>query len=101
MIMAKRYLTSEQRRSALKLAYADRNWVDKVNKMPAKQVYAIFDKLKRDCIINLDSNGNLYFLSRSEANELKRRKEIAHGYHQITLDEFFGDILKEKEKENK
>ena len=40
--MAKRYLTPEQRRSALKLAYTDRDWVSKVDKMPPKQIYAIF-----------------------------------------------------------
>jgi len=83
--MAKRYLTTEQRKSALKLAYADRDWVSKVDKMPPKQIYAIFNKLKKDGIINLDGHGNVFFRTREEVNELKERRD---GFHQITLDEY-------------
>lgn len=97
----KRYLTTEQRRSAIKLAYNDRNWIDKVNVMSNKQVYAIFDKLKKDGIINLDGNGNIFFRTREEVNELKKRRKEQNRCHQITLDEFFGDLVTQKEKERK
>lgn len=86
--MAKRYLTTEQRRSALKLAYADREWVYKVDAMPPKQVYAIFDKLRKDEMINFDENGNIYFRSRQEVNDLKKKRKEAINGHQMTFDEW-------------
>ena len=89
----KRYLTTEQRRSALKLAYSDRNWVEKIDMMPNKQVYAIFDKLRKDEIINFDDNGNIYFRSRQEVRDLKKKRKEEKEGHQITIDEW----LKEKE----
>ena len=96
----KRYLTTEQRRSALKLAYSDRDWVDKVDTMSNKQVYAIFDNLKRKGMIVLDGCGNIFFRTREEVNELKKRRK-ERGYHQITIDEFFGDLVTQKENERK
>lgn len=96
----KRYLTTEQRRSALKLAYNDRDWVDKVDTMSNKQVYAIFDNLKRKGMIVLDGYGNISFKSKGEIKKIKEaRKE--RGFHQITLDEFFGDLVTQKENERK
>ena len=93
MKIGARYLTTEQRRSALKLAYSDRNWISKIDKMPSNQVYAIFDKLKKEGIINFDDNGNVYFKSREEVNKMKEKRS---GYHQITLDEY----LKERNSVN-
>lgn len=90
----KRYLSTEQRRSALKLAYSNKEWINKVDSMPNKQVYAVFDKMKKDGIINFDSNGNVFFKSRAEINELKKRREESRNGHQITLEEYM------KEKEN-
>lgn len=90
--MAKRYLTTEQRRSALKLAYNDREWINRVDKMQSKQVYAIYDKFCKDGIISFDDNGNMYFKTKEEVQKLK---EARQGFHQITLDEY----LKENEKE--
>lgn len=89
--MSKRYLTTEQRRSALKLAYGDRKWIDRVDKMQPKQVYAIFDKLCKDGVINFDDNGNVFFKTKEE---LQKIKEARQGFHQITFDEY----LQEKEK---
>lgn len=96
----KRYLTTEQRRSALKLAYNDRDWIDKVNTMSSKQVYAIFDNLKKKGMIVLDGYGNISFRSKGEIKKIKEaRKE--RGFHQITLDEFFGDLVTQKERKEK
>ena len=72
--MSKRYLTTEQRRSALKLVYGDRN-----------------DKLCKDGVINFDDNGNVFFKTKEE---LQKIKEARQGFHQITFDEY----LQEKEK---
>ena len=93
MKIGARYLTTEQRRSALKLAYSDRNWISKIDKMPSKQVYAIFDKLKKEERIIFDDNGNLIFRT---SEEVKKMKEKGSGYHQITLDEY----LKERNSVN-
>ena len=89
----KRYLTTEQRRSALKLAYSDRYWIERVDRMPNKQVYAIFDKLRKDGMINFDDNGNIYFRSIQEVKDLKKKRKEEKEGHQITIDEW----LKEKE----
>lgn len=80
-----RYLTTEQRRSALKLAYDDRAWIDKVDKMPSKQVYAIFDTMRKSGQIAFDDAGNLFFRSKEEVRKIK---ESSYRYHQITLDEW-------------
>lgn len=96
-----RYLTTEQRRSALKLAYGDdREWIAKVEKMHDKQIYAVFNKLRMDGLINFDQHGNIYFRSREEVNELKKRREIIHSYHQITLDEWLKDNNRKEKKKN-
>lgn len=95
-----RYLTTEQRRSALKLAYTDRNWVNKVEKMPDIQVYAIFDKFRKDGMINFDDNGNIFFRSKEEVKELKKRREESRNGHQITLDEFMTEITEGIKEEN-
>ena len=86
--MPKRYLTTEQKRSALKLAYADREWVDSVDNMPKKQVYAIYDQLKRDGIINFNDDGSIFFRTREEVRELKKRRREARIGHQMTFDEW-------------
>ena len=91
----KKYLTTEQRRSALKLAYDSRDWINKVDKMPSIQVYAIFDKLRKDGIINLDEKGNIFYRSREEVKKIKERRS---GYHQITLDEWLEEKSKLEEK---
>lgn len=80
-----RYLTTEQRRSALKLAYDDRAWIDKVDKMSNKQVYAIFDTMRKSGQIAFDDVGNLFFRSKEEVRKIK---EARTGYHQITFDEW-------------
>ena len=80
-----RYLTTEQRRSALKLAYDDRTWIDKVDRMPNKQVYAIFDTMRKSGQIVFDDAGNLLFRSKEEVRKIK---EARTGYHQITFDEW-------------
>ena len=92
--MTKRYLTVEQRRAAIKLAYSDRNWIDKVDSMPTKQICGIFDNLKKIGMINFDERGNIFFRSKEEVKELKKRRQEAHNGHQITLEEYM------KEKEN-
>ena len=79
-----RYLTTEQRRSALKLAYNDRGWISRVDKMPNKQVYAIFDKMRKSGQITYDDAGNLIFRTKEE---IKKLKEAKTG-HQITFDEY-------------
>jgi len=93
MKIGARYLTTEQRRSALKLAYSDRKWIAYVDKMPANQVYAIFDKFKKEERISFDNNGNLIFRTREEVEKMKEKRS---GYHQITLDEY----LKERNSVN-
>lgn len=82
--MNNRYLTTEQRRSALKLAYNDRGWISKVDKMPNKQVYAIFDKMRKSGQITYDDAGNLIFRTKEE---VKKLREVKTG-HQITFDEY-------------
>lgn len=96
--MNKRYLTTEQRRSALRLAYADRDWVNKVDKMKPNQVYAIYDKLRMDGVINFDDKGNIFFRTPEEVKELKKKRQEAKCGHQITFDEFFGDLIEERNK---
>ena len=94
-----RYLTTEQRRSALKLAYDDRAWIDKVDKMPNKQVYAIFDSFRKSGQIAYDNSGNLIFRSKDEVKKLKEARE---GVHQVTLDEYLKDLeMKEREQNRK
>lgn len=88
-----RYFTTKQKRSALILAYPDdEEWGRKVDKMPDMQVYAIFEKLRKDGMINVNPDGSLSFRSKEEVDELKKRREIVHDkyYHQITLEEYFG-----------
>lgn len=91
--MAKRYLTTEQRRSALRLAYCDRAWTDKVDKMPRLQVYAIFDSFVKTGRIKFDEYGNLHFDNSSKKKEPEK-------YHQITFDEYLKDI-EQKRNERK
>lgn len=92
MKMAEKNLTLVQKKSALKLAYKVQGWVDNIDNMSNKQVYAIFDKLRSDGIISYDDNANMYFKTKEEVQKLK---EARQGFHQITLDEY----LKENEKE--
>lgn len=84
-------LTTEQKRAALKLAYADRDWIDKIDKMPNLQVYAIYDHLCKIGMIYFDEKGNIFFRSKEEVQELKEKRL---GVHQMTIDEW----LQEKEK---
>lgn len=95
-----RYLTTEQRRSALKLAYMDKDWVEKVERMSNTQIYAIFNKFKADGVINFDDNGNIFFRTKEEVKELKKRREEAKNGHQITLDEFMAEITEGIKEEN-
>lgn len=96
-----RYLTTEQRRSAIMLAYNDRKWLERVRKMPALQVYAVFEKFKKDGVINFDDNGNIYYRTPKEVQKLKiKREEARSGCHQITLDEFFGDLIEERKEKD-
>lgn len=87
----KRYLTTEQRRSALKLAYSTSKWIDRIDDMSDKQVYAVFDKFVKDGLINFDEKGNIFFRSKEEVQELKEKRL---GVHQMTIDEW----IQEKEK---
>lgn len=92
----KKYLTSKQRRAALKLVYNDADWLDKVDRMTNKQVYAIFDKFRLSGRISYDDYGNLIFRNNEE---VKKLQEARSGVHQVTLDEYLKDIeFKEREK---
>ena len=96
-----RYLTTEQKRYALKLVYAKKEWIDKVNAMSNKQVYAIFDKMKMDGIINFNDDGSIFFRTKEEAKELKERRQ---GFHQMNFDDWAKqqEIMKiEKERKEK
>jgi len=81
----KRYLTLDQKRAALKLAYKEQHWVDKVDKMSSMQVYAIFDQFCMNGTIYFDDYKNIHFRSKEEVQELKEKRL---GIHQITLDEW-------------
>ena len=87
----KRYLTTEQRRSALKLAYNTSKWIDRIDDMSDKQVYAIYDHLCEIGMIYFDEKRNMHFRSKEEVQELKERRL---GVHQMTIDEW----IQEKEK---
>lgn len=87
---SKRYLTTEERRSALKLVYKNDDWPGKVDRMSNKQVYAIFDKFRKCGRISYDDYGNMIFRN---DEEVKKLQEERSGVHQLTLDEY----LKQKE----
>ena len=93
--MAKRYLTIKEKRSALRYAYSnDEDWKEKVDHMPTNMICGIFENLRKDGLINFDGDGNIYYRSRAEVNELKKRRREARVGHQVTLDEF----LKQEEQ---
>lgn len=90
------FLTTAEMATALKNCYEDDiAWKEKVSRMNSRQIYAIFNKLKGEGLINVDGYGNITFRTREEVDELKRRRQMVHDNecHQITLDEFFGDII--------
>lgn len=99
----KQYLTTNQRREILKAIYVDKDWVYKIDNMPNKQIYAMFESLKKCGKISYDDAGNMIFKS---DEEVKKLKEARQGWHQITLDEFLKEEefkkrqTERKEKEN-
>lgn len=78
-------------------------WEVQVSRMKPNQVWAIYSKFKSEGRIYFDGSGNMYFRSKEEVKKLKERrkkeKEKLNG-HQIMFDEFFGDLIMEKEKTN-
>ena len=92
----KRYLTTVQRRAALKLVYNESDWPEKVDRMSNRQVYAIFDNLRRTGQISYDDYGNLIFRTKDEVRKLQ---EARSGVHQVTLDEYLKELeFKEREQ---
>lgn len=95
----KKYLTTKQRRAALKLVYNDPEWPDKVDRMSNAQVYAIFDKFRISGRISYDDYGNLIFRNEDEVRKLQ---EARSGVHQVTLDEYLKELeFKEREQTRK
>lgn len=63
-------------RTALKTAYPGREWKRKVDRMPDRQVYSIFQDIQR----------------RNKKKEEEKREDIIH--HQYTLDEWMNAFKK-------
>ena len=80
-----KYLTTKEKRSLLKLAYVDKDWIDRIDNMPNKQVYAIFEGLKKCGKISFDDNLNIIIRTDEEVKELK---DIRQGWHQMDFDDW-------------
>ena len=98
--MTKRKITSKEKALAIIKAYKDnKEWEQKVKKMSPWQIYAIYDDLVKREIIYYDNKLNICYRTPEEAKKIvKMRKELRNSdCHQITLKEYFGERLTQKE----
>lgn len=77
--------TREMRRRISEV-YSSLKWKERVANMPDYQVYAIYMSFKK--------SGK--FETQEELDALKRAYAPKNDYHQVTIDEFFGDLVTEK-----
>lgn len=99
--MVKRKITSKEKALAIIKAYENNaGWEQKVRRMTPWQIYAIYDNLVKRGIIYYDDKMNICYRTPEEAKQIaEMRKELRNGdCHQITLKEYFGERLTQKEK---
>lgn len=90
-VLKKPYLSTKERKNAIIKAYKDdKKWKEKVEYMPAVQIYAIFDSLVKSGRIYYDDEFNLRYRTSEEVEKFKRERQLFHGEcRQITLEEYF------------